>query len=153
MAKKTVGITIIIGALMATALAAMVSPAFACGTHYTMITINSGDLKSDVFPFPVTFDTNVKGFDRIVGGVGNLHDPMACGDSQMLLVGSIKGNIITLSGWIVKTQYVQELVGTKVTIVATGGDISVTLNFRHIKGWELSGATFVFSGEATVSIT
>ncbi len=144
---------LIIGALIATTLAVMVSPAFACRLNYTAVSISTGDLASETFPFPVTFDAEANGFNQIVWGVGNLHDPMACGESQMQLTGTVKGDTVTLHGWIVETEYVQELVGTKVTIEAKGGEISITLDFRHVKGWELSGMTFVFAGEATVSIT
>ena len=151
--KKKIVKMLAIGLLIATAFVVLVPTAFACGSQYVTVTINTGDLTSDMFPFPVTFDARATGFYKGVWGVGNLHDPYACGESQMLLAGSICGNTVILSGLIVKTQYVQELVGTKVTIVTTGGDISVTLNFRHVKGWELSGATFVFTGKASVSIT
>jgi hypothetical protein len=151
---KTVTLGVLIGILLSLSLAS--SPALACNNqskYFKSIIVHGDVVNEDLgFPLPLSLDIKLAGFSRALFGAGTIEDP-ACGKSIIAVAGSINGQTLTLSGWVVKGIDTAELRGTKVKLVANciSGDMDFT--FGPISdGLPLSGLTFVFTGEGTISI-
>jgi hypothetical protein len=151
---KTITIGTIIGILLSLSLAS--SPALACNTQnkYFKSIIVQGEVVNEGlgFPLPLTLDIKLAGFNRVLIGTGTIEDA-ACGKSIIAVAGSMNGYTLTLTGWVVKGIDTAELRGTKVKLVANCNSGDMDFTFGPISsGLPLSGMTFIFTGEGTISI-
>jgi hypothetical protein len=151
---KTITIGTIIGILLSLSLAS--SPALACNTqnkYFKSIIVQGEVVNEDLgFPLPLTLDLKLSGFNKVLIGAGTIEDP-ACGKSIIAVAGSINGHTLTLTGWVVKGIDMAELRGTRVKLVANCNSGDMDFTFGPISnGSPLSGLTFIFIGEGTISI-
>ena len=128
---------------------------FACNQErgrFARVTIR-GNLVNEDLGLPLTIEAKASGYPKSLIGVGVLNDP-ACGKSIIAVAGSIHGNTITLSGWIVKGVDTPQLKGTKIKIVADCKSDEIALTFGPISPSDLplSGFTFVFTGAGSVTV-
>ena len=137
------------------------APALACNQQnkgITIVTVQTKELftNPDDYPFPVTFQANAVGQPKSLVGVGTLTHifPDSAFDSKILLTGSIKGDTLTLTGRVVKSDAVPEFIGTIVKLVAQTGckQGDVTLTIITPKDSSFAGLTLVFTGKATILV-
>jgi hypothetical protein len=106
----------------------------------------------DMGPLPLSIEIKAAGYNKAVIGWGTIEDP-ACGKSIIVVVGSINEDILTLTGCIIKGIDLPLLKGTRVKLVADCKSGEMTFTFGPIsEGLPLSGLTFIFKGEGTISI-
>jgi hypothetical protein len=148
--KLTTGTLIVV--LLSLSLA--ISPALACNTQSQKIKniVVRGNLLNEELQLPLVLEVKAIGLDKTLFGAGTIQDP-ACGKSIIAVAGSIEGHTLILSGCIVRGIDTPELKGSPVKLVAdsNSGEIAFTLG-PIAGGLPLSGLTFVFTGEGTISI-
>jgi len=146
---KIIAIGTLLSFLLTLSLAS--SQAFASSHGEDLTVVTHGDLLNEKLELPMTLDIAVTGQRKSLFGTGTIDDP-ACGTSTIVVGGSIDGHNLKLSGWILEAE-LPVIVGTPIKIEADGKSGKISLTFGPISGGDLSGMTFVFKGEGTVSIT
>jgi len=154
--KKTIKTTIIMAMISVLALTLASSPALGCvqqNRGFVNVTVR-GDVVNyvDLGGLVVSLDISASGFCKGLVGFGLMQDEM-CGKSSFVVSGSIYGNVLELSGWIVRNVGGPgaALKGTPVNIIANLRSGELTYTFGPVTSIP-GNPTFVFEGSGKVIV-
>ena len=154
--KKTIKTTITLAIISVLALTLASTPALGCvqqNRGFVNVTVR-GDVVNyvDLGGLVVSLDISASGFCKALIGFGMMQDVM-CGKSSFVIAGSIDGNILEFSGWIVRNVGGPgaALKGTPVNLIANIKSGEMTYTFGPVTSIP-GNPTFIFEGLGKVVV-
>ncbi|HUK84430.1 MAG TPA: hypothetical protein VLU95_01065 [Candidatus Acidoferrum sp.] len=156
MMKKTIKTTATVAIICVLALTLAGTPALGCvqqNQSIVNVTVRGNVVNyADLGGLVVSLDISASGFCKALVGFGVMQDEM-CGKSTFVISGSICGNILEFSGWIVRNVGGPgaALKGTPVSIIANLKSGELTYTFGPVTSIP-GNPTFVFEGSGKVVV-